>query len=331
MFYLAVLFLLAIYFFFWVKNSSPKFWENDQKKVDDLNVKLSEIKKEDNAVCSKNIALKDTLEERLQLYNISKDISKDLDEKKVFNTFKERIKNYINLKDCKFLKGCEVSGGYEDYLKFEVNINDHSAGCLVAKVASDKDKELFGILAQQFSIAMKRIYLYKRIQSLAIMDGLTNVFSRRHFLERFEDEIKRSRKFNLFFSFLMIDIDKFKDFNDAYGHLVGDAILREVSKVIKDTIRQIDFAGRYGGEEFCVVLPEADKEQAVMAAERLRLAIESKRIKVYDEELKVTVSIGAATFPSDAQGSGLIIEAADKALYLSKETGRNKVSAYRRE
>ena len=77
--------------------------------------------------------------------------------------------------------------------------------------------------------------------------------------------------------------------------------------------------------------PEADKEQAVMAAERLRLAIESKRIKVYDEELKVTVSIGAATFPSDAQGSGLIIEAADKALYLSKETGRNKVSAYRRE
>ncbi|MDO8488781.1 MAG: GGDEF domain-containing protein, partial [Candidatus Omnitrophota bacterium] len=126
-------------------------------------------------------------------------------------------------------------------------------------------------------------------------------------------------------SFLMIDIDNFKQFNDRYGHLVGDAILRKVSKIINETVRQIDFIGRYGGEEISIVLTETDRDQANFAAERIRQAIATPTIKVYDEEIKVTVSIGVSNFPDNAMNMQDLIELADQALYLAKETGKNKV------
>lgn len=123
----------------------------------------------------------------------------------------------------------------------------------------------------------------------------------------------------------MIDIDNFKQFNDRYGHLVGDAILRQVSKTIRAMVRQIDFIGRYGGEEISVVLAETNREQASYAAERIRQAIAEEVIKVYDEELKVTASMGVATFPDNASTLKDLIEMGDQALYLAKETGKNKV------
>jgi diguanylate cyclase (GGDEF)-like protein len=123
----------------------------------------------------------------------------------------------------------------------------------------------------------------------------------------------------------MIDVDNFKSFNDQYGHLVGDAILREVARVIKETIRSMDFIGRYGGEELCIVLAETDKDQALLAAERIRQAVEGRSIRVYDEVMKVTISIGLSTYPKDAQTDKSLIEKADKALYKAKLSGKNKV------
>ncbi|MGA2775549.1 MAG: GGDEF domain-containing protein [Candidatus Omnitrophota bacterium] len=156
-------------------------------------------------------------------------------------------------------------------------------------------------------------------------DGLTQIFSRRYFMDRFEEELKRSKRFKLELSFLMIDIDRFKEYNDRYGHLVGDAILREVSRSIKDNIRQVDFMGRYGGEELSIVLTDTDKEQARIAAERIRAAVDSESIHVYDENLRATVSIGISSFPDDALEVKSIIDKADKALYSAKQQGRNRV------
>ncbi len=332
MLYLILLLFLLAGFFAVVRSLSFTAGIKEENRLNDIKDVLSGLKEKDAVVCEKNALLENAVEQRLALYNIYKDISRNLDERKVFSIFKERINDYIEIEDCKFLRDKEAQASLGPaYLKFPITINSQSVGYLVAKVKSERDREVFEILAHQFLIVMRRVFLYEKIQTLAIMDGLTNVFSRRHFLERFSDEIRRSRKFSFSFSFLMIDIDRFKDFNDQYGHLVGDAILREISKAIKDTVRQIDFVGRYGGEEFCVVLPEADKEQAFIVAERIRIAVESKSIKVYDEELKVTVSIGISTFPVDAQDPGMIIEASDKALYLSKETGRNRVSVYHKK
>ena len=126
----------------------------------------------------------------------------------------------------------------------------------------------------------------------------------------------------------MLDIDHFKEYNDKYGHLVGDAILKEVAGTIKESIRQVDSVGRYGGEEFLIILTETDKNGARFAAERIRQAVESKRIKVYDEDLKATVSIGIATFPEDAEETQALIEKADKSLYRAKQTGRNRICVH---
>jgi diguanylate cyclase (GGDEF)-like protein len=206
-----------------------------------------------------------------------------------------------------------------------LNIDKIKIGYLAARNVKEEDKDKFNILAQQFLVGMKRSLLYKRVQELAITDSLTQLFSRRYFLERFEEELKRSKKFKLMLSFLMIDIDRFKEFNDRYGHLVGDAILREVSRTIKENTRQVDFMGRYGGEELSIVLTDTDKKQAYFAAERIRAAVESELMHVYDEDLKATISIGISSFPDDALEVKTLIEKADKALYLAKQQGRNRI------
>ncbi len=331
MLHLSALILLTIVSCFLVKRALDKSNLRKEASYQDLRSEYDKLSLENAGLKEENLLLGNKATETIALYNISKDISKTLDENKIFNIFKTHINSYVKVGDCRFLDKEADFSGYEGYTRFPLAMENEIAGYLIANGIEEKDKYRFQILAQQFLIVIKRALLYKKIQELAIMDGLTQVFSRRHFLERFKEEIKRSRKFKYSFSFLMVDIDRFKDFNDKYGHLVGDAILRETAKTIKDTVRQIDFVGRYGGEEFSIILAETDKGQAFLAAERIRQAIELRNIKVYDEELKVTISIGISTFPDDADDSFTLIEAADKALYLAKRTGRNRACAYRRK
>jgi len=273
-----------------------------------------------------NNLLNKKFEDILTLYELTKEVCKSLDEEKIFAIFNKNLKKYISLGDCRYIKSKADLVKYKDYMVLPLNLEvDQIAGYLVVDRILDKDKEKFGILAQQFLIGLRRALLYQKVQGLTITDALTNVYCRRYFLERFSEELKRSKKNKLTLTFLMIDIDNFKHFNDRYGHLVGDAILRQVSKTIREAVRQIDFIGRYGGEEISVVLAETGKEQANFAAERIRQAIQTQVIKVYDEELKVTVSIGVSTFPDNATNTESLIEKADQALYLAKETGKNRV------
>jgi len=330
MLYLAALALLTVISYLLVQSVLAKANIKKEAVLGDLKSGYERFSLEFKRLKDENFALESNVAETAALYNITKDISRELNEDKIFRIFKERISNYIKVADCRFLDKKDDADSYKNYLSFPLVIDKATKGYLVANGVDEKDKYRFQILAQQLLLMLKRSFLYEKIQELAIMDGLTQVFGRRHFLERLKEEIKRSRKFKHNFSFLMVDIDKFKDFNDKYGHLVGDAILREISKGIKDTIRQIDFVGRYGGEELSIVLPETDKEQALLAAERIRQAIEFRNIKVYDEELKVTISVGISTFPDDANDSSPLVEAADYALYLAKDAGRNRACAYRK-
>ncbi len=331
MFYLSALILITFISYFLIKTAMAKIGPKKEAELNSLKTEYNNLYLKNEKLKAENFAQDEKVTETLKLYNISKDMSKELDENKIFRIFKEHINEYLKIGDCDFLDKEASLNRYEGYINFPLVINNELSGYIIASDIAEKDKYRFQILAQQFLIMIKRAFLYKNIQELAIMDGLTQVFSRRHLLDRFEEELKRSRKFKHNFSFLMVDIDKFKNFNDKYGHLVGDAILREASKTVKDNVRQIDFVGRYGGEELSIVLPETDKGQALLAAERIRQAIETRDIKVYDERLKVTVSVGISTFPDDANESGLLIEAADKALYSAKNAGRNRVCAYRRK
>ena len=273
-----------------------------------------------------NTKLKKVFADTLGLYELTKDICENLDEEKVFTTFNQSLKKYISIGDCRYFKDSSDLVKYKDYTILPLSVEEgHVVGYLAVDRISEADKEKFAILVQQFLIGLRRSLLYQKVQGMTITDSLTQVYCRRYFLERFSEELKRSKKNKLHLSFLMLDIDNFKQFNDRYGHLVGDAILRFVSKILIEAVRQIDFIGRYGGEELCIVMAETDREQAKFAAQRIRQTIADTVIKVYDEELRVTVSIGVATFLDNTANMQNLIEMADQALYLAKETGKNKV------
>ena len=284
---------------------------------------LDEFKKSLNL---ENDQLNKRFDDTLALYELTKDICQSLDEEKVFAIFNKNLKKHISIGDCRYIKDSADLIKYKNYMILPLNLEENQvAGYLAVDRILETDKEKFGILTQQFLIGLRRALLYQKVQGLTITDALTSVYCRRYFLERFSEELKRSKKNKLSLTFLMLDIDNFKQFNDRYGHLVGDAILRQVSKTISQAVRQIDFIGRYGGEEISIVLAETNKEQANFAAERIRQSIAAEVIKVYDETLKVTVSIGVSTFPDNAPNMQNLIEMADQALYLAKETGKNKV------
>jgi len=151
---------------------------------------------------------------------------------------------------------------------------------------------------------------------LAVRDGLTGLFNRRYFNELINVEVNRVKRFPTALSLLMLDIDNFKNYNDTQGHQAGDELLKSAAKVFKNSVRAVDIVSRYGGEEFIVILPQADKKAAQIIAERLRV-----QTGLY---LPTTVSIGIATLPEDASEVEQLIEKADSALYQAKKTGKNK-------
>ncbi len=163
-----------------------------------------------------------------------------------------------------------------------------------------------------------------RLYQLAIQDGLTRLYVVRHFKEILQQEMDRTAKQNLTISVIISDIDHFKHVNDTYGHLVGDFILKQTANVFQSSCREGDVAGRYGGEEFVIMLPETNLQGAVEFAERLRALIEKVTFEYNDLKLNVTISFGVAEFKGEKTPAELI-KRADEALYVAKETGRNKV------
>ena len=202
-------------------------------------------------------------------------------------------------------------------------------GILTIDNLSKVDFDRFLIVAMQFALEIKKVLLYETVEALAITDGLTGLYTRRYFFERFDEELQRSKRHGFKFSFLMMDIDDFKKCNDTYGHLVGDVVLKETALIAKGSTREIDLMARYGGEEFSIVLPETDRAGAILVAQRMRKKIEDNIFKAYDEKLKMTVSIGLAVYPDDSQEMSDLIEAADKALYAAKSSGKNIVCEYK--
>jgi len=164
--------------------------------------------------------------------------------------------------------------------------------------------------------------LNTKLGLLATTDGLTGLNNHRTFHERLAEEITRSRRYESPFSLLLLDVDRFKQYNDEFGHPDGDAVLRMVAKLIQDSVRDCDFAARYGGEEFAIILPQCDSAAARVAAERVRTLIECAPW----ERRTITVSVGASTYPSHFQTGADMVEHADRALYRSKQLGRNCTS-----
>jgi len=163
---------------------------------------------------------------------------------------------------------------------------------------------------------------------MAIKDGLTGLYLRRHMLERLNEEISREIRLGAELSFLMIDLDRFKKYNDSFGHMAGDIVLKSVARLMQEQFSDPgDLLCRYGGEEFCILLPNCSKSKAVQLADKLRERIQTHEIILRRQKTHVTISIGVASFPKDARSKDDLIYKADEALYQAKETGRNKVCA----
>jgi len=167
------------------------------------------------------------------------------------------------------------------------------------------------------------------LEYLAQVDPLTGVFSRRHFMALTERELANAARYNTPLSVLMLDIDYFKQVNDTYGHQVGDQALQQLGRILRGLLREVDIAGRYGGEEFAIVLPKTGLIQAFEVAERLRRTIEFGEIPLeHGVPLKITVSIGVTAFRDATENIDGLLARADKALYDAKHQGRNQVCTY---
>jgi diguanylate cyclase (GGDEF)-like protein len=184
--------------------------------------------------------------------------------------------------------------------------------------------ELLKVMCNQAATSIANAKLHAEIEKLATTDSLTGLFNHRVFQERLSGELKKLSRYSEPNSLLLADIDFFKKINDTYGHPAGDFVLKEVSKIIRETIREMDIPARYGGEEFAAILPRTDSKGAMNIAERLRKAVMNASFSYDTSSLRVTLSIGIATTPSDARTEKELIEKADHALYYAKHNGRNR-------
>jgi diguanylate cyclase (GGDEF)-like protein len=192
---------------------------------------------------------------------------------------------------------------------------------------SEQDQKVFSILASSAAMALENASLHRKMEELTVIDELTGINNYRYFVGKLDNELKRARRYHQSLSLLMIDIDWFKRYNDTYGHLFGNLILRELSQTIKGCIRDVDILVRYGGEEFVVILPQTDKEDARQIGERIRSKVEQTQFEDVKNKLKVklTVSLGVATFPENGTEQEELIKNVDQALYLAKWKGKNLI------
>jgi len=263
--------------------------------------------------------LEERVSEALAVYEMARDISPIVNKSELLRVFAERLKGFSDIKDIGFFS--RPREGYDNYA-----LKDDSVRYMCIVTESDEVKEYIPLFLYQLNLCLERISLYDKLQQLSIHDSLTQVYNRRYLTERINEEFERAKEFAFNLSFLMIDIDFFKKINDTYGHIVGDIVLRNVAFIIKDTVREIDIVGRYGGEEFSVVLPEESKEDAIIVAKRIVKRVASTKIRAFDDNITTTVSAGVASYPQDTMHLDMLIEIADKALYQSKNSGRNSVN-----
>ncbi|HEX9744548.1 MAG TPA: diguanylate cyclase [bacterium] len=187
------------------------------------------------------------------------------------------------------------------------------------------------LIGKQLSVTLERALFYEEVRRLSVTDSLTTLSNRRALMSRLENEFTRARRYKSPFSIAIADLDDFKKINDTYGHLAGDAVLRAVSAIMKESVRTVDFAGRWGGEEIALMFPQTNLEGALIACSRLRTQIEELVVEFEGVKLKVTLSIGVATLNHEdyeIKSVDDMVALADTAMYLAKASGKNQVKHF---
>jgi diguanylate cyclase (GGDEF)-like protein len=217
--------------------------------------------------------------------------------------------------------------GIRSVLYVPLSVTDRTIGTLILasrepNAYNRSQTKLLERVALQIAAPIENAQLYARLEQRSRIDELTGLFNRRHFEERLKEELSRHSRYGDVFSVFMMDLDNFKAYNDVYGHPAGDVLLGRIGRIIKDSVRNVDHAFRYGGDEFVVILPKTARDAAYVVAERARRQIAEDMAK---RAIAVTCSIGLASYPADGMLSGELVDVADVALYHAKRTGGNRV------
>jgi diguanylate cyclase (GGDEF)-like protein len=219
-----------------------------------------------------------------------------------------------------------VMTGYSDDYSYEEAINIGASDFVIKPVRLEELMLRLRRVLKERQLTKERTRMMEKLQRLAITDGLTKLYNSRSFYSQLELEVDRFNRYGHPLALLLLDIDYFKKYNDAYGHLEGDKVLVRFSQIIKSCLRANDSAYRYGGEEFTVILPETGAEEALTVAQRIRANLEEE---VFSPEnggnVTVTISIGVTEYHAKEE-LATFIQRADKAMYHSKQNGRNRVS-----
>lgn len=326
--------------------------------------KRIEKEERENSLISKHIkhlsddqdSLKKGYERSLSVLDLLKTISRNMDFNHVFTTFARYMQKTYHCGECSLFfctdsHHCERRYSYPEQestaeqhhttiqiphivegktfhgttAHFPLPLLGNYHPIVVIKNASLCDPEDMQPVLNTLYLELRNSFLYEQVKNMSIIDGLTGMYLRRYFLQNLEDELERARQKKLPCSLLMIDVDDFKQYNDTYGHLIGDHILREVAGIIHTTIRRNDFSGRYGGEEFAVFLQHTTQKGALSFAQRLRKKIASHTFSVYGIDVHITVSIGIASNRTDSLQCDQIILEADNNLYTAKKKGKDQV------
>jgi diguanylate cyclase (GGDEF)-like protein len=198
------------------------------------------------------------------------------------------------------------------------------AGIYRGKPFDYEEESVFKRFCAHIATALEKINLFEEIKSLSVCDGLTGLYNHVSIVSKLEQEAQRSRRYGSPLSVIMFDLDNFKEVNDAYGHLAGDEVLVEVARLIRNGVRSIDSVGRYGGEEFLVILPETDVRDAAVIADRLRQRLAGQTFPHEGREIRASISGGVAGYREEMD-AGRLIGAADELLYQAKSEGKNMV------
>jgi len=220
--------------------------------------------------------------------------------------------------------------GMESLLVLPLVVREEPIGTLIiaAKASSafgPSVRETLQALTNQLAVAMANARAVRQLEEMATTDGLTGCLNKRAFLDQMEQKLMAAQRFGRKLSVIVTDLDHFKAVNDTYGHAAGDRVLQELGRVLRRVKRETDLVARFGGEEFCVLCEETDARGAQLLAERVREELENTELQTELGPLRVTASLGVATFPDHASTAADLFVQGDKALYEAKNSGRNQV------